>query len=259
MNPYPQHPPAKNFVVHESVHYDNKPGYTGMKRCVILYEAMLWRNGESMDAPPSPESISYWIDTLQQLNFDGLLQLDIERWNPYTNLTHRQYLIDIIQAFKPFGHKWRVGYYAIAPQRNHIDSLTPWAPSYQAWKDRNTSVASIAEASDVLFPSLYTLYPDKEKWLRFATENILEAKRYNPVKKIVPILWPQYYDWPNDPYALRYIDPEFWYEQLMTVYRYCDDVLVWKGVNREPWNESFPWLGVTREFIARYSNQIWEP
>lgn len=230
-----------------------------MKRAVILYQNMIWRNGESLDSPPSEESINYWIDTLTQLNFDGLLQLDIEHWQPHTNNTHRSHLVNILNAFKPFGHKWKVGVYAIAPQRNHVESLTPWVPGYQAWKDRNTAVQPIADAADVLFPILYTLFPDRAKWVHFATENLLEARRYHPTKKIVPVIWPQYYDWPNDPFALRYIDPEFWYEQLMTVYRYCDDVLIWKGVNRESWSESFPWLGVTREFMARYANQVWVP
>lgn len=259
MNPYIQFQP-KNFVVHESVHYTGKPGTTGMKRAVLLYQDMIWRSGETLEGPPTQASIKHWVDTLTQLNYNGLLQLDIEHWDPYTNATQRQYLVDILKAFKPAGHTWKVGYYAIAPKRNHTHSLTPWSSVYQAWRDQNTAVQSIADEAEVLFPSLYTLYPDKDRWVRFAVEHILEARRYHPTKRICPIIWPQYHEAVSGARGLAYIDPEFWYEQLMTVYRYCSDVLIWKGAGQpEQWNETAPWLGVTREFIARYSNQIWEP
>jgi len=245
----------KTFVVHESVHYNNKPYDTGMSRAIILYQNMLYRNSEPLSGPPNANSIQYWTDTLQNLNYKGLLVLDIEHWPIYTDTVSRQYMIDVVEAFKIFGRTYEVGYYSMIPQRNHIDSLFPGSQGYINWKLRNDFVKPIVELhTDVIYPSLYTLYTDYGRWERYAVENMLEARRMHPTKKIIPILWPQYHDSLGQ-YALQYIDPDFWYQQLMTVYRYTDNVLIWKGVNKEEWSETIPWLQVTREFMNKYATQ----
>lgn len=238
------------FRVFESVSYVGRPWFIGLPKATILYENMLWRNNEPLTNPPIQASIDYWVNLLTSNNIAGPLILDIEHWPIYTDPVTRQYLVDIVNAFKHPERKYQVGYYGFIPQRDTFASLLPHHPSYQAWKDRNTTVQPIADAVDVLYPSLYTLYSDEHRWIRYATENILEARRLANGKKIIPILWPQYHT-NCDRKALEYIDSDFWYTQLLTVYRMCDSVIIWRIADTQPWDYSLNWYQTTKEFIDR--------
>jgi len=240
------------FLLSESLPSAGKPNYIGMKRTVILYEDMLWRNGEPKSGKPLPESIAYWVDLLRSLNYSGLLVLDIEHWPIYTDPTTRQYMVDIINAFKVEGRKYQVGYYAMVPQRNSIESLLPGTPGFLAWKQRNDFVQPIADAAEVLFPSLYTLHPDQLRWNQYIVENVKEARRLAKGKKIYAFLWPQYH--PAVPLIAReYLDQPFWKFQLEEVRRLADGAILWREADGAAWNEEAPWLKTVRQFMLDYS------
>lgn len=243
---------VKPFVVHESVGATGRPWVIGMERVVVLYQNMLYRSGESVQGPISEASASYWVDTLRTLNFQGLVKLDIEHFTPSTNAQHREALVTTLHRLQPSDRTYQVGLYGIAPEVNYWNPSRTWTGAYDAWKANNAAVASVAAQADVLFPSLYTFYPDQAQWSSLAFEVLTAAQAYG--KRVVPVLWPQYHNG-NKAVALRHIDPEFWWHQLMTVYRMCGDVLIWK-LKHEPWDENAVWLQVTREFMRRYATNL---
>ena len=238
------------FDIFESVSYTNRPYSIGLTRATILYDNMLWRSGEPKSGPPTPESIEYWTTMFKQIALTGPLILDIEHWPIYTDPTTRQYMVDIVNQFKMADRGYQVGYYGFVPQRDTFASLHPWHESFTLWQGRNTTVQPIAEAVDALYPSLYTLYADKQRWEDYAVKNIMEARRIAPGKRIVPMLWPQYHT-NCDRKALQYIDQDFWYEQLALVYRMCDGAVIWRGGDEKIWNWGFPWLATTKAFLEK--------
>lgn len=239
------------FKIYESVSYAGRPNSIGIKKVPILYEDMLWRNNEPKSGPPSQESLDYWV--AQVRNIKGPIILDVEHWPIYTDATTRQYMVDIVNAFKVDGRAYDIGYYAMVPQRDTFAAMLPWHPSYTNWKSRNTAVQSIADAVDILCPSLYSLYSDQQRWDNYTIENILEARRLANGKKIIPFLWPQYHNF-SDRKALQYIDVELWLHQLTTVYRMCDGVIIWRINDGEVWNRSLPWYQATLEFMERFQS-----
>ena len=241
------------FEIYESVSYVGRPFNIGMRRATILYENMLYRNGETHDTPPNADSLNYWVNLLSTINLSGALILDLEHWPIYTDSQKRQYMVDVLEAFKVPGRLYQVGYYAMVPQRDTFAALLPWHPSFQLWQGRNTAVQSIATASDVLYPSLYTVYADEHRWTQYAVQNILEARRLAPGKKIIPMLWPQYHE-VSDRKALQYIDPDFWLHQLTTIYRMCDGVVIWKIADGQKWDTMLPWYQATKEFMERFQS-----
>ena len=241
------------FQVCESVSYINRPFNIGMRRATILYENMLYRNGEPHATPPLPESLNHWVELLNRINLTGPLILDLEHWPIYTDPVTRQYMVDVVNTFKTPTRQYQVGYYAMVPQRDTFAALQPWHASFNLWKDRNTQVQSIADAVDVLYPSLYTLYADEQRWSDYAIQNILEARRLAKGKPIFPMLWPEYHQF-ADRKAGQYIDSEFWLQQLTTVYRMCEGVVIWKVADGQIWNAQLPWIQATREFMERFES-----
>lgn len=239
------------FDLFENVSYTNKPWHIGMRRSIILYENMLWRNGEPLSAPPSEASMSFWTDTLSAVNYKGPLILDVEHWPIYTKPVERNYMVQIATRFKQDA-QYQVGYYAMIPKRNVSDALEPWGPGFLKWKTENTFVQSIADSVDILFPSLYTLYGDEYRWKQYAVQNIMEARRLAPNKKVYAMIWPQYHTGVVGATPLAYIDEDFWYEQLTFVKQLCDGAIIW-GVDTSPWTTDMPWYRATLGFINKYN------
>jgi hypothetical protein len=69
----------------------------------------------------------------------------------------------------------------------------PDSPQFKAWQ-ANDAVAPIAAQADVLFPSIYTFYPDENGWQTYAIAQIKEARRIGPGKPVYVFLWPQFED-----------------------------------------------------------------
>ncbi len=140
----------------------------------------------------------------------------------------------------------QIGIYGILPGRDYwdatavtryerrIDEGTLVDPSGQgridaeakvaAWQAANDALAPLAEAVDVIFPSLYAFYEDQQGWVDYAEANIAEAKQYG--KPVVPFLWPRYHN-SNAERGLQYLEADYWQLQLDTVRDLADGVVVW--------------------------------
>lgn len=245
----------KSFTIWETLKYPGRPQNVGFKPAIILYESMLWRNGEPSSGPPTNESLDQWIDLLNSLKYKGLVVLDIEHWPIYTDTVTRQYMIDIVTRFRVRSNGYKVGYYAMLPDRDMIGALSPWTPQFTAWKARNTFVKPIADACDVIFPSLYTIYPDSFRWEYAATQNIIEARRLAGTKPVVAFLWPQYHEAVVGATPLAYLDSELWHRQLVLTYQLCDGMILW-NINppaEVTWSNEMPWYKIARSFATRFT------
>ncbi len=103
---------------------------------------------------------------------------------------------------------------------------------------------SLAHYVDVVFPSLYTTFPNEGDWVKYATENLRQARLYG--KKVYAFLWPEYNE--NSKLKGQRISAEFWRIQLETCRRYADGIVIWGGWQKE-WDETAPWWIETKEFM----------
>lgn len=112
------------------------------------------KNQGAFTAPQALESeISYWT----QPDFDGYLVLNVEGQAMHQLLTQPinspqfasavQMYVDVLEFVKAMRPHAKVGFYAIP--------LSLYNNSGEAWLARNLALAPIAEASDVLYPSVY--------------------------------------------------------------------------------------------------------
>lgn len=150
----------------------------------------------------------------------------------------------------------KTGFFDVVPVRNY------WAPQkprtskeYRAWQDENSRLASVAEAVDILFPSLYAYREDTDQWARYARETISESRRIAPGKKVFAFIWPKFH-----PSAKRsntedpYVSPKFWRKKLEVLYPIADGIVIWGGWDDESkkpkrWSNSMPWWVETKDFL----------
>lgn len=245
----------RNFKVFNAMPFTGQPTVTGMRPIYNVTESSVWGN-ENRQELPSAEKLQNSFNTIMTAGHtSGPLILDFEQWTPHTVEDHRNKLIYLIQQYQGFNPNWQVGVYGICPERDiYAPQTWPTSPEYATWQARNLAVKPIATAAQVLFPTLYTLYPDVDRWKRYATAVCHEARNYWPKKPVYPLLWPKYHNKMTPPYALEYMDPEFWYEQLMTIYRMADGVVIWSNWESPnvAWSQELPFMEATQLFLQRY-------
>jgi Hyaluronidase len=176
-----------------------------------------------------------------------LAVVNVEHWQDTTLYVT---LLKCIHRLMP---NLRVGFYDIVPKRDYWRAIRGEGdPKYSEWQAVNDSLKPIAKEADALFPSLYTFYPDQAGWIKYASANIAEAKRYN--KTVYPFLWPQYHD-SNALLKWQLIPGDYWRLQLETLKSLAvDGIVIWGG-SEMPWDEAAPWWQVTKEFLGNLKNQ----
>lgn len=140
----------------------------------------------------------------------------------------------------------RVGYYGLPPLPDYWRATKPNStPEYRSWQAENDRFKPLADAADVVAPSLYTFYADINGWEKYATENVREARRLASGKPVYAFVWPHYHDSSS---LKLYLPGEYWLRQLRTLERIVDGVVIWSGP--EPWNPKAEWWQVTKSFLA---------
>lgn len=138
--------------------------------------------------------------------------------------------------------KIKYGLYTIPPIRNYWGALK----NDYRWHQQNDYLKELAIYCDIIFPSLYTFYDDKEGWVEYATKNIDQARQY--MKPVIPFLWPRYHS-SNSELGMNFIDHDFWLTQLLTCYHNSDGIVIW-----DPKKDEFPTMDsgfytATKEFM----------
>lgn len=174
--------------------------------------------------------------------------LDIEHW-PLAGAaatvrdSRGKYLL-VLERFRAGAPKLSAGYYGAPPLRDYWRAIKhPASPERRAWMQDNDRVRPLADAVGVLYPSLYTFYPDQAGWKKYAKAQIAEARRIGKGKPVYVFLWPQHHD-SNRQIGNTYLPPDFWTLQLNTARAYADGIVIrggWGADNRPArWDDSAP-------------------
>ncbi|MEM8948281.1 MAG: hypothetical protein AAGC99_03015 [Pseudomonadota bacterium] len=251
---------GKTFSVFQIMGYRNIPdlGALCVERLKIWYAREFWPDGV-----PRKDDFDLGLpdrDRVERVGmrspeFGGITVLDIEHW-PLEDRTFADAAVDnyltVLDWFrKSAPPEQAVGYYSMVPIRDYWRALRGVDhPKYQDWQEENDRLVRMAEAVDILFPSIYTFYEDQEGWLTYAKAQIEESRRIAPDKPIYAFVWPEYHP-SNDARAGDPIEPEYWRVQLDFLREHADGVVIWtiddtKAVDFE---DIPPWWDATVQFI----------
>lgn len=240
----------ETFTIFDATLYQGKPDLSryGLTPLRIIYAQELWNKGESRDEP-NKEKI---IEVAKSLQPNSIVCVDIEHWHAVGSPENKQRVIAkyklVMNLIKKHNPTVKVGYYGMLPVRDYWRAIGERGEEqYNEWVRQNDELRSIADSVDVVFPSLYTLYDDPQKWELYAVNNLKEAKKYN--KPIYPFLWPMYHDG-NSRLRGQYIPTDFWRRQLETVQTYADGIVIWGGY-KEQWSDNALWWVETKKFIKK--------
>jgi hypothetical protein len=251
----------KPFPFLEALLYENLPDLSrfGIERIPIAYASSLWDRGDDRTGVPSALHVQRFV---REHAASKRIVIDIEHW-PLTGSSKAveasigKYL-EVLRRFKEAAPTASLGFYSMVPHRDYNRAVLPqFFPAYWRWQRENNTLKQMADQVDILYPSLYTFYPDRKGWIRYAEANLREARRIAPGKPVYCFLWPQYHD--STRYAYRFIPTDYWRLQLQTCRRSADGIVIWGGVGKDgrmngwlPWDPEAPWWKATVEFVAAH-------
>ena len=244
--------PTREFVFFDATSYKQKPDLApyGLRPISMVFKFMMWPVGRDGDSLPDRDMVRQ--AALQVSKSTGVAVLDIEQWPltgpPAVVAESIQKYETLIRWFKEAAPSVKVGYYGVVPVTNYWDAIEPTdSPGYTAWQKLNDRLIAVARIADIIFPSVYTYYEDQAGWLKYAVQQIKEARRYNEEKPVYVFLWAQYH--PSEKkLAWTYLQPQYWRMELETARRYADGVVIWGGYT-ETWDETAPWWQETKSFL----------
>jgi hypothetical protein len=244
-----------NFAARDATRFKEDPDLSkfGLKNITVAYESSLWPSGASHTQPDTTYIANSYIPKIRASNPDVVV-IDIESW-PFTsamtateitaNITKFKKVISVFRRELPTA---KIGFYLIMPERNWLapcgDPKKVLART-NAWHLRNMKLQPLADAVDIIFPSIYTFYEDAKSqacWPTYAAANISEAKSYG--KPVWAFLWMKYHTTGN------WIPATFWRQQLETTYEKADGFAIWSMASAsDPWSYTSPWWVETASFL----------
>lgn len=244
----------KTFTVFDATLYNGKPDLIrdGFSPIRMIYVSELWNTNENRDNPNKAKIIK----VSKNLHPDLLVCVDIEHWpvikaddiNEH-NISKYKMVATLIKENNP---TIKFGFFSVLPIRHYRRSIgAEGVKRFEMWLSMNSKLKPIAEAVDIIFPCLYTIYPDQKEWEKYAIALLKEAQKYN--MPVYAFIWPQYDDL-NKQLAGQYIPVDFWDFQLKTCYTYADGIVIWGGWQQK-WNDNAPWWVTTKKFINNLSEK----
>ena len=248
----------KPFLVFDGTLYSNKPDLSayGIRPITLVYAGQFgpdWYN--QVDRLPDLQAVQAVAREAQQKGHGVVL--DIEHWplNGSPDLVRDSLTkyMTVLKWFREAAPGLPVGYYGAPPLRAYWSAIKDTSShERQSWMEENDQLRSLAGAVDVLFPSLYTFYPDLAGWRAYAIAHIEEARRYGGGKPVYVFLWPQYHE-SNLTLGGRYLPADYWLLELETAKAYADGIVIWGGWGSDnrpvKWDENAAWWKVTKEFM----------
>ena len=248
-------PSPKPFLVFDGTLYAHKPDLSqyGIQPINIVYESKIFVKGAPVGDLPSKTTVQ---QVVRGLGASRWLVMDIERW---PEVGTDQVVADSVSKYVTV-MEWvheampgiTAGIFGKTPIEDYNSSaMLLGSGRYLGWQSENDRLIPLAQAEDVLFPSIYTYYSDQQTWVKFATANMQEAKRYG--KKSYVFLWPQYSE-KNPSLGLQYLPADYWKLQLETAWQHADGIVIWGGWDGKKrdfleWNENAPWWDTTMKFL----------
>ncbi len=199
--------------------------------------------GSHKDLSPTVEKRVRDLAKYWKINNVPLVCLDIERWPALGNDEAINMTINNFKTIIGWIHdespKTQVGIYGFLPIRDlNRAQNSPGSAPYQYWQNQNDRLKPLANIVDVIFPSLYTLTADPDKWKTFATAMIQQAKLYN--KPVYPYIWPRYHQ-SISKLPGEFLPKSFWKMELKTVKSKADGTVIWDYVTNIAWDENSTW------------------
>lgn len=246
---------ARAFTLFDATAYERKPDLSvfGVRPMPNLTAHRFWVDAKVDDGLPD-EKLTREVGA-EIVRRGTPVVIDIEHWE--LQGSQREVSRSIAKYVRTL--QWlrsagpmTIGMYGLMPLRDYWRALqAPDSPAYRAWQKENDALAPIAELLDFQAPSLYTFFDDRDGWVRFATENLREARRFG--KPIYPFLWPQYHE-SSKIRGLEPIEPDYWRRQLQLVREHADGAIVWGGWDigqNAPmtWTDDMPWWRETQAFL----------
>lgn len=244
------------FPLYDALRLIGKPDLSsqGLEKITISPEAELWPKGASRDEPDKSYIRTHYLSRLDRRDLK-IIVIDIEVWklygvSPSRRVENIERYLSVIDLFKRSLPGVKIGYYSTVPAREYAAIIQKDESRLANWKQVNEELRPIADASDVIFPSLYTFEDDADKWLAFANANLAEANSYG--KPVMPFLWPYLYSKQGGHRAE--VSRELWRLQLETVQRAADGAVLWSArSDHQRWDKSYSWWVETQEFIREQS------
>ena len=187
----------------------------------------------------------------------NVVVLDIEHWPlsgpPELVRDSQTKYMTVLEWFRAAAPGLSVGYYGAPPLHDYWRAIEATsAQERRSWMQENDQVRSLAGAVDVLFPSLYTFYPDQAEWKKYAIAQIEEARRYGNGKPVYVFLMPTYHD-SNQVLGGQLLSPDYWLLELQTAREYADGIVIWGGWGSDnrpvKWDENALWWKITKDFM----------
>jgi hypothetical protein len=251
-------PSPKPFLVFDATLYANKPDLSahGLQPITIAYTGTFGPNWyQSPDLLPNIEAVQSVARNAQQKGHRVVL--DIEHWplegTPSSVQDSLSKYLQVLTWFRDAAPSLSLGYYGAPPLRDYWRAIKDaTSPERQSWMAANDQLPSLVDAVDILYPSLYTFYPDQAGWKVYAIAQIEEARRSGAGKPVYVFLMPIYHD-SNPSLGGTYIPAAYWQLELETARQYADGIVIWGGLgsgNRPAkWDENAPWWDVTKKFL----------
>lgn len=255
-------PAVRPFKVFNGLFFAGQPdfGAYGMQPIHII-DRQIWAPGVARLGPPDQAMVDRYVAALPD---DGApVVLDFEDYDLAKDDAQAKHglvkLKAILDAFRATGTKRKIGFYGYVPLVDYWRTVAPvTSDKYVEWQRQNDRAAPLAKDVDALFPSIYTYYPDENRWVTNATAQICEARRLSS-KPVYVFLWPHYHNEGNlrPP---RPIPGKYWKRQLETVHRLADGVIIWGGWNeaagqKAEWNPEEEWWKETMVFMEKLNAQ----
>lgn len=253
----PLDPPHRPFFVFDGTLYRSKPDLSvyGIRPVNIIYTGRLWPDKARMSDLPHEQTVR---GLASEARAGSITILDVEHWplRGDTSLVRENIkkYAQLIRWFRDEAPTVKLGYYGAPPIRDYRRAIGRSQVDYAAWQAENRKLTPLAKEQDLIFPSLYTFYPDRGGWVRYAVAQISEARQYG--KPVYVFLWPQYHE-SNHLLRGQFIPAEYWALQLETAKAHADGIVIWGGWgDHRPsdWDDKAPWWLVTKKFMQRLTS-----
>lgn len=251
------------FPVFDSMGYAGKPSdmvALGFKELGLMGVNQFADNlEENTNRLPKQGDLEYVMCTAGRFNNRVDVKVfDLEDWKPEDPDAVWKYtqVAAMANAYEP---DKTIGFFSTVPWdirwSNFIAGYQdPNSPELQAFRAINDDRQPIADAVDVIFPSVYTQTTDMELWDAYADLIISEARRMANGKPVYVFMLPQYLDF-VETVGGEYLSGENWRHQLEFVRNLADGIVVWGYWNR-PMDVNDEWWFQTLEFIESLGGGI---
>lgn len=251
---------GKRFRIFNALLYKNLPDVSDLciEQINVMYTWEFFPRGfKKGDLKyPKPEHLKQAIVKTKEKN--KITVIDIEHWpiknasNYVQSISTNNYLA-LINKFKQSLPDQTIGYYGVVPtiDFSRAKSLKKGA-GYNRWVAENDRILPVASVVDAVFPSLYTINPNRKSWIDRAKAHIEEAHRIAPGKPVYPFVWPNYHPQGGQYPEGAELPPDYWKLQLTFLQGNVDGLVLWGGYKQSFKNDMLWWRELVKFIHASF-------